>query len=251
MNSSAIRSRSPVAIPTRTFSASISRQAAVILPPSRIASSSPALLRTIKRWLGTLPHSLEHVLRHLVDILRGVHGDEDAPLLLLVLEGLGLLVVFLQPIPDRLLGVVLALDERPRVLLAALLRRRVVLDVVDLAGRLALPAARKPLDELLVLRLEHDDLVYLLVYLVEHLVERLGLFLVAREAVQDPAIVLFEVGLRHVDDDLVGDELALVAVLLYLLPDLGALIYLLPHEVAGLDVRGAELFLQLRRLSAL
>src|ERR671932_2582816 len=140
IKSSAIRSSSLVLIPGRTFSASSSRQAAVILPPSRIASSSAALLRTIK-GLGVLPNGLQDVLRHLVDVLRRVYGDEDALLLVVILQGLGLLVVGLQPVADGLLGVVLALDERPRVFLAALLRRGVVLDVVDLAGRLALPAA--------------------------------------------------------------------------------------------------------------
>src|SRR5215207_784558 len=145
-------------------------------------------------------------------------------------------MVGLQPVADRFLGVVLTLDKRPRVFLATLLRRRVVLDVVDLAGRLALPAAREPLDEFLVRRLEHDDLV---------------LLLVARETVEDPAIVLFEVGLGHVYDDLVGDELAALVVLLYLLPELGTLVYLLSHEVAGLDVCCTGLLLQLRRLGAL
>src|SRR3712207_8242167 len=57
----------------------------------------------------------------------GVHGGEQAALLVVVLQGLRLLVVDGEPAADRLLGVVLALHEGARVLLGVL-RRRVVLD---------------------------------------------------------------------------------------------------------------------------
>src|SRR5215208_8038787 len=210
---------------------------------------APALADNQK--LLVLPDGLEHLLRHLVDLPAGVDGDEYALLLVVVLQGLGLLVIGLQAIADGLLGIIVTLDKRARILLAALLRWRIMLDVVDLARRLALPAAREPLDELLVRRLEYYDFIDLLIDLLKSLIERLGLLLIAREAVQDPGIVLVEVGLRHVDDDLIGDEFALVAVLFYLLPELGLLLDLAAHKVAGLDMRGAGLLFQLRRLGAL
>src|SRR5215208_4198721 len=75
-------------------------------------------------------------------------------------------MIGLQAIADGLLGIIVALDKRARILLAALLRWRIMLDVVDLARRLALPAAREPLDELLIRRLEYYDFIDLLIDLL-------------------------------------------------------------------------------------
>src|ERR671921_128227 len=69
-----------------------------------------------------------------------------------VLQGLGLVVVDLQPASDGFLGVVIALDERARVALG----RRIVLDVVDLTRSLALAPSREPIYERVIRSFEGD-----------------------------------------------------------------------------------------------
>jgi hypothetical protein len=82
-------------------------------------------------------------LRHFGDPLRGVHGDDDPPVGVVVLEGLGLLMADPEAVPDRLLLIVLALDEGTGVYLGVI-RRRVVLGVVNVARRLARTARPGP-----------------------------------------------------------------------------------------------------------
>ena len=59
-------------------------------------------------------------------------------------------MVYLQPAPDGLLGVVVALDERAGIV--SIFGRWIVLDVVDLARGLALAPAREPVYERVVWR---------------------------------------------------------------------------------------------------
>jgi hypothetical protein len=182
--------------------------------------------------------------------LRGVHLHEDPPVGVVALEGLGLLVVDLQAVPDRVCSVVLALDERSGVLFGVL-GRRVVLGVVDVAGGLARAAAREALDEQVVRGLEGHRGLELGVYLLEHLVEGFRLGLVAGEAVQDPGVFLVQVGPHHLDDDLVRDQVPAVVVLLYLLPELGAGLDLGAHQVARRDVLRTRLARDALRLRPL
>jgi hypothetical protein len=126
-----------------------------------------------------------------------------------------------------------------------------VLDVVDPAGRVARPAAREPLDELVVRGFERHGRVELDAEVLEGVVEGLGLGLVAGEAVEQPGVGVVEVGLRHLDDDLVRDQLAAVVKVLDLLAEFGAGLYLGADDVPGRDVLRSGLLREALRLRAL
>ncbi len=88
----------------------------------------------------------------------------------------------------------------------------------------------------------------------ERLLERVGLLLVAREAVEQEAVARVAVADAlgdHADDHLVGHELAGVHVALGLAPELGALGDLRAQDVAGGDVRQPEVVAQAIGLGAL
>ncbi len=159
-------------------------------------------------------------------------------------------VVDLQPAPDRLFLVVLALDEGAGVF-RLVIRRGIVLDMVDVAGLLALAPSGETLYELLVRSFERDGSVQLYPGLLQSFVQSLGLRLVAREAVQYPGIILLQVRHRHLDDDLIRDQLAPVVIVFDLLPKLGAGFDLRANQVAGGDVLRAGLLRDPLRLSSL
>src|SRR5439155_15084576 len=74
-----------------------------------------------------------------------------------------------------------------------------------------------------------------------------------REAVEDEAFLgvrLLQPALRRADDDVVGHELTRVHVRLRLLPEVRALRDVVPQDVAGRDVRHAEVRRKLRGLGS-
>src|SRR6185312_14259016 len=98
-------------------------------------------------------------------------------------------VVDLQPLLDDLRLVVVALDQARAVdVAAALLLRRIALDVVDAARLHAHAPARYAVDERLVRDVEQQHRRDAAAELVERLPERVGLRPRAREAVEDEAV---------------------------------------------------------------
>ena len=94
----------------------------------------------------------------------------------------------------------------------------------------------------------------LLAHRRQHAIQGLRLRQRAREAVQDPSgaeLALTQGVLDQVDDQLIGDELALVHVLLGLLAERGPVLAGLPEDVAGRDLLSAVALEQTLRLRAL
>ncbi len=114
--------------------------------------------------------------------------------------------------------------------------------------------ARDPLDDLVLGDLQVQDAVQLDALLGEEHVERLGLAQVAREAVEQEAVlgVLLEHAvLGHPDGDLVRYQAACVHVALGLEPQRGALADVGAEQVAGGDVRDGQGLGEQVRLSTL
>jgi hypothetical protein len=125
--------------------------------------------------------------------------------------------------------------------------------VID-AAALADPAAGQPPDGLVVGHVDEQDGRELAAELRQRLVERLRLGDRAREPVEQEAVaglVALHALEDDADDDVVGDELAPVHVLLGLLPELGALRDGGPQHVPGRDVGQVEVLLQALGLGAL
>ena len=147
-----------------------------------------------------------------LDRMPPVDRLEDAPIAIMaghLAEGLEL---DRETGPDGLRSIVLALDERRPIEVAAPRDlRRVAGLVVDVAVLGADPATGHPADELLGLDLDLERVVDPAAVLGQGPVERLGLGLGAREAVEDDAgarVGLGQPGEEHPDGDVVGDELA-------------------------------------------
>ena len=190
-----------------------------------------------------------------VGAARAVDAAQQAALVVVGDERLGLGVVDLEPLLDDLRLVVVALDEARAVdVAAAFVLRRIGLDVVHAAG---LDAHAPPGDaphEILVGHVEQQHRGDAAAELVERLAERVGLRARAREAVEDEAVARV-VGADAVDDqvdhELVRHELAGVHEALRLQPQLGAVLDGRAQDVAGRHVRQPEVFLQAGGLRAL
>ena len=184
-------------------------------------------------------------------------------------ERIGYLLDAVSELPDRLKTVVIRyfLEERPMADIAdelgvsesrisqmrgealTLLKDglNAVLDPA-LLGAVGRPggcaaAAEQALDDLLVVDLELHDRVELEALVLQDLAERTGLRRVAREPVEDEALLgvrVTEAVTHHADGDLVGDQVTRVHVALRLETELGLLLQVLPEEVAGRDVRDVQ-----------
>mmetsp|Transcript_86377 Transcript_86377/g.259125 ORF Transcript_86377/g.259125 Transcript_86377/m.259125 type:complete len:202 (-) Transcript_86377:1102-1707(-) len=150
-------------------------------------------------------------------------------------------MVALEPLGERLLGVVGALREARLDLLSIVALRRAELHVVDLARIRVQPPARDALDENVVGHLQQDGLGRH----QEELLHLLGLRLGPREAVEKPtallALGLVELIGDEADDEVVGHELTRLHVLLGLLAELVRLVLGgLAQHVARRDVDELE-----------
>src|SRR3954469_7486193 len=163
MNFSAASSSSLVVTPGRTLERSIRRQRAWIRPASAISSICSEVLRMIMPRYISVSHPLLFLapkgredsvdaLLHLVGTLRAVHLVQDATLLVIVDQRLGLLLVLLEAVLDHLGLVVVADDQLALIDVAyALLLRRVEFEVVDVTRVLLAGAApAQPADDLLL-----------------------------------------------------------------------------------------------------
>src|SRR3954463_15722457 len=196
MNFSAAASSSPVVTPGRIFAASRSIVRTRISPARAILSISAGDFLTIiaRSSLEAFFQAQRRQRRPDVvvdlDLVPGaVEAPEQPALLVVLLERLGLLVVGGEPLLDRLGPVVLALVQRLAALVAALVvLGRVVRDVVQVPVR-ALPAAGQALDDARVGRVDQQRCGQLAAALRELLAQRVGLRDVARESVQQEAVV--------------------------------------------------------------
>jgi hypothetical protein len=166
-----------------------------------------------------------------------VEAAEVAAALVVVDQRRGLLVVDLEPLLDGLRLVVVALNEPRAVLVAdALVLGGVVVDVVDVLVLDAYAAARDALDDLVVGGVDQEDGRQAAATAVEGVLEDVGLLGVAREAVQQEAVLglgLVDALHDHVADDLVGHEVALGHVALCLLAQRRLVLHRRPEDVAG------------------
>src|SRR3954468_14211374 len=268
---SAARSRSSVVTPSRALPSRSLSVRTRMAPAAAILSISSGVLRMITapyrvRARGRGDPASELVLHaqrgdrraqvvvHLRRAAGSVEAVQDVVLVVVLDERLRLVAVDLQALADRVLAVVLALRERLAVDVAhALLLRRVVLDVVRVAVRADAPAGQPPHDVVLG-HVDEQRGREPAVDLLQRLVERLGLLVGAREAVEQEAVAgvrVVQAVQDHADDDLVRDEIAAVHVLLRLFPEVRALLDGLAQHVAGRDVREGEVLLEALGLGAL
>src|SRR3954453_12362979 len=269
---SAARSRSAVVTPSRTLPSSSLSVRTRMAPAGAIFSIPWGVLRMITAPTGYEPRAVArrpvlvlvlHAQRGdrraqvVVDLGRAagaVEAVQDVALVVVVDERRGLVAVDLQAPAHRLLAVVLALAERLAVDVADLVvLRGVVLEVVGVAVRAHAPA-RETADDVLLGHVDQQRRGQPAVDLAQRVVERLGLLVRPREAVEQEAVG--GVGLAqavedHGDDDLVRHELAAVHVRLRLLAEVRLVLDGLAEHVARRDVREREVLLQTIGLRAL
>ena len=116
------------------------------------------------------------------------------------------------------------------------------------------PAVRHPLDEVLGRDVDEDRPIDPATGLGEGGIERLGLDLRPREAVEDRAVLrvrLLQAIEEHADDRLVRHELAAAHEAVGLAPEGGAFRDRGPEQVTGSQHRHAEMARQDRRLGSL
>src|SRR5687768_2209243 len=194
MWASAIRSRCPVVTPGFSSLSTRARTSATMRPARRMRSISARDLRvttsdrTSRATGGLAGDGGEHVLGDLVDRLEAI-DDPQQPGIVVVVDDLAEAGELLgQSRPDRVGLVVLALDERRPVDVAATLDLgRIGGLVVDMAGVATHPASRQSADELVGGHLDVDGAVDPRAPLRERARERLRLWAVPRKAVQDDA----------------------------------------------------------------
>src|SRR5438093_705915 len=179
-----------------------------------------------------------------------IHFAEEPAVAVVLDQRRRLPLVRLDPLAHDVLPVVRPDDQRGAALVAdSGLLRRIREDVVHgVVFRTDAPA-RVPLDQLLRLQEEVHRGVQL-----RDPGQRLRLRDRPREAVEDEALLgvrLLEPALRRRDHDVVGHELTRVHECLRLLPEVRALRHVVPQDVAGRDMRHAEVRRQLCRLGSL
>src|SRR5581483_783203 len=184
--------------------------------PCRTLSPRPPAPCRPRRFIYSRPDpSAEHFLDAVEDVVHRAFAVDRGELVLLLVvvdQRRGLVLIDLEALADHFLVVVRALHELAAVVIAdALLLRRAVVDVVEMAADAAGAPAREPLDQAVELHVQQDRLVQRLALGLEHLVERLRLRERAREAVEDEAeagVLRAQPLADHADDDVVGDQLA-------------------------------------------
>src|SRR3954465_14523011 len=202
---SAARSRSSVVTPSRTLPSRSLSVRTRMAPAAAILSISSGVLRMITaryRVRARRPRSPGSVLvlhaqrrdrrpEVVVDLgraARPVEAVQEVVVVVVVDERRRLLAIDLEALADRLLAVVLALLERLAVDVAhVVVLRRVVLDVVGVALRAHAPA-REAADEVVLGHVDEPRGGQAPVALLQRLVERLGLLVRPREAVEEEAI---------------------------------------------------------------
>src|SRR5579883_3505293 len=166
-----MRSRSRVVTPGTTASTT-ARSARTATPHARrIAASSAgdlsAITTAILSSVGRLPDPARPGLHELANLIVNVHdrplrvdGEEDPPAPVVIHQRRGPPAKHLQPVEDRALRVVAALDQLGAVQIApAGHPRRFDVQVVDRAADGAHPAAREAPEQRLLTNLEGHDRV--------------------------------------------------------------------------------------------
>ena len=241
---SAAASSSPVVTPARILPASRSIVRTWISPALAMASISAGVFLTITGSLraGGRERGADEVV-DLVRRPRAVEAPQQPSLLVVVDERLGLLMVGREPLLDRLVLVVLALEERLAVLVAEAARswagrtrRGRGARSCTGAGRRAAgsPSRRRP-------RSAARPSAGGPCRRARRRARRPGRPSAgSRRAGSPSAPLLLDLLEDHPDHELVGDEVAVVHVGLGLAPELGLLLLVLAQEVARCRCRAAR-----------
>src|SRR5712691_10861297 len=218
MNSSAMRSSSPVVTPGCTCSSMSAIVSATSSPARAIPSISCCDLRMIIAGSGSRNRNLFECLLDLgEDLVLGavpVDRDEIVARAVVVDQRLRLTMVVLEPRADHL--------------------RRVVHAAFDLC------AAGQPFERNRVRDLQREDDAERPSDLREQCVKRFRLHRRTRKAVEDEAVLgvrLSEAHADQLDHQLVGDEVAAIVNVLHALSELGARCHLGAQDLAARDVR--------------
>src|SRR5215211_4132555 len=196
MKRSAASSSSAVVTPGRALRRSMSWQRTSTRPAAAIFSISSGLLRMIA--IGYLELRLEtegrerrpHVVVDLLRRPRAVEAAQEALVLVVLDQRLGLLVVDGESVADRLRLVVVPLDQPRAVLVAdAVVLRGVELDVVDVLVLHADPPPGQAPDHLLVRDVDQEGGGQRAPVLPEGPVEHLRLLGRARKAVEQESVL--------------------------------------------------------------
>src|SRR5882757_1357496 len=248
MFSSAIASRSLVVIPGAIVALSNSRVSPTSNPATRIFwICSGVLYSIIRSRLLNISASgavaAQCGNRSFGDVLHrsgGVHSDQDAGFGVIPDDRCGLLRVYLQPMPDGLLAVVVALEELPAAAVAGVrVDGGVEVQVPDRAALAAGAPTGQPTHHLVVVDHQLHHHVQPVAQVEQHVVEHLGLGQVAREAVEQVprlGVRLTDPVAHHGDGDLVGDQIPGVHVFLRLGAQRGALADVGPEDVTRRDL---------------
>src|SRR6266852_4848606 len=175
-------------------------------------------------------------------ILRRTRVTLRGPIRIVVHERPRLLPVDLEPLPNRLLPVVVALNQRlARNVVLARYLRRIEFDMVDASRARMDPAPAHPLNDLILgyVDLEHK------VEIDAGITHRLRLGNGAWKTVEQVAVLAIQVlqpFLHESDDDVVGNELPRVHDLLCRKTKRRARLYRGAQHVPRRDLRNAEVF---------
>src|SRR5947209_3578451 len=178
-------------MPGSTAAFSFSSVRATTRPASRMSAISLSLLYWIMRAPSAAvgPQRRDRPVGHVVDGPHRVDTDEQTLLRVVADERRGLLVVDLEPVPDRLRLVVVALEQLTAAAVAhTLRRRRVEVQMPDVPAVTAGAAPGQPAYDLVVVDHELEHHVERRVRRQQQVVEGLGLRHVAREAVEQEAL---------------------------------------------------------------
>src|SRR5580704_6072069 len=174
----------------------------------------------------------------------GVDAEQYALIRVECVQRLGLLLIHIQPMPDRLLPVVVALEQIAAAVVTVLAARRRVEQHVPYVPALAAgPPPREPPDHLVVVHHELEHQVQPGVPLGQHLLQRLGLGHVPREPVEQEAalrVVLLQPVGNHRDRDLVGHQVAAVHEGLGRAAEFGAGAHVVPEDLTCRDRRDRQ-----------
>src|ERR1700728_1747440 len=197
-----------------------------------------------QRSADEAPQRAQRPVGDLLHRTGGVDAEQNALVRVERDQRLGLLLVHIQPVPDRLLTVVVALEQLAAAVITVLAaRRRIEQDVPHVAAPPAGPPPGEPPDHLVVVHHELHHQVQPGVPLGQHLLQRLGLGHVPREPVEQETglrVVLLQPVGDHRDRDLVGHQVPAVHVGLGRAAKFGAGAHVVPEDLTCRDRRDRQ-----------
>ena len=207
------------------------------------------------RWRGAAQDFFD-LARNRIDLGHAIDGPQNAALTIIRQDGRGLAMIDIEPRPDRLRPVVGAADEfaaAASIANSVDLRPVVALMVAGTTLLTGKPS-REPVNQGVLVDVELDHVVEPAIVLCQHLIKRLRLRQRSGETVENKAVTAIwlpdAVG-DHVDDDIVGDELAGIHDALDAQPELAPRKGRGPQHVSGGELSNPVVLLYPLRLSPL